>query len=42
MGSNLASLSNKFVEDYSPLTERLKAVVRLSESVSRENGNVLA
>ena len=31
LGSGLASLSNKFVEDYSPLTEKLRSVVRMLE-----------
>ncbi|MDP3007926.1 MAG: hypothetical protein Q8N30_02500 [Methylococcales bacterium] len=35
MGSHLASLSNKFVQDYSPLTERLRDVVRMSEDLKR-------
>ena len=30
-GEQLATLSNKFVEDYTPLTDRLREVVRLSE-----------
>jgi len=30
MGSNLASLSNKFVQDYGPLTDKLREVVRLA------------
>ncbi len=33
LGRQLASLSNKFVEDYTPLTERLHAVVRMSKGV---------
>ena len=31
LGSQLASLSNKFVEDYEPLTEKLREIVRLAE-----------
>ena|GEM_PF-500930 len=31
MGGHLASLSNKFVEDYSPLTEKLRRVVEISQ-----------
>ncbi len=31
MGSHLASLSNKFVEDYTPLTDRLREVVSMAE-----------
>ena len=30
LGSNLASLSEKFVADYSPLTEKLRALVNAS------------
>lgn len=33
LGEELASLSNKFVEDYTPLTEKLKEVVRIAEKV---------
>lgn len=33
LGSQLHSLSNKFVEDYLPLTERLKKVVEIAERV---------
>jgi DNA anti-recombination protein RmuC len=33
MGRQLASLSSKFVEDYTPLTERLKAVVSIARGV---------
>lgn len=33
LGSQLASLSEKFVSDYSPLTDRLREVVRLSEKI---------
>ena len=32
LGNQMASLSNKFVSDYTPLTERLREVVRLSEA----------
>ena len=31
MGDQLASLSSKFVEDYGPLTERLREVVRIAD-----------
>lgn len=31
MGRNLASLSEKFVTDYGPITERLREVIRLAE-----------
>jgi len=33
MGRQLASLSSKFVEDYGPLTDRLREVVQLSKKV---------
>ncbi|MCX7983497.1 MAG: hypothetical protein N3A63_01140 [Bacteroidetes bacterium] len=33
LGSQLASLSNQFVKDYTPLTEKLKEVVHLATSV---------
>ncbi|WP_156128045.1 hypothetical protein [Dickeya chrysanthemi] len=33
LGQQLASLSSKFAQDYTPLTERLKEVVRLSETL---------
>lgn len=33
LGRQLASLSNRFVEDYTPLTERLREVVRLASRV---------
>lgn len=38
MGSKLASLSQQFVNDYQPLTERLREVVRLSENVTANQG----
>jgi methyl-accepting chemotaxis protein len=31
MGGHLAALSNKFVEDYGPLTDRLRQVVTIAE-----------
>jgi len=34
LGTELASLSKKFVDDYSPLTDKLKEIVRLSERVT--------
>ncbi len=34
MGSNLASISEKFVSDYTPLTERLRDVVQIASRVS--------
>jgi len=34
MSDRLVSLSNKFVEDYTPLTERLKQIVNISRSSS--------
>ena len=33
LGSQLASLSSKFVEDYNPLTDRLREVVRLADGM---------
>ena len=33
MGTHLATLSEKFVEDYNPLTDRLREVVRISRGV---------
>lgn len=33
LGQQLASLSNKFVEDYSPLTDKLRKIVELSKHV---------
>lgn len=35
MGKHLAALSNKFVSDYSPLTDKLREVVRLAEDLRR-------
>ena len=35
MGSNLASLSAKFVQDYAPLTEKLRDVVRLADDLKK-------
>ena len=35
MGRNLASLSRKFVDDYSPLTDKLRDVVRMAEELKR-------
>lgn len=34
LGSQLASLSRRFVEDYGPLTEQLREIVRLSQRVN--------
>jgi DNA anti-recombination protein RmuC len=31
LGNNLATLSNKFVQDYSPLTDRLREIVRIAK-----------
>ncbi len=36
LGRNLASLSRKFVDDYSPLTDKLRDVVRLAETIKRD------
>jgi hypothetical protein len=33
LGRQLASLSNRFVEDYSPLTEKLKKIVEISKKI---------
>ena len=33
LGSNLIGLSNRFVQDYTPLTERLSSIIRLAEGV---------
>lgn len=35
MGQHLAALSNKFVSDYSPLTDKLREVVRFAEDLRR-------
>jgi hypothetical protein len=37
MGSNLASLSEKFVNDYAPLTLQLQNLIN---SLSRKNNNL--
>ena len=37
LAGHLAALSGKFVSDYTPLTERLKELVHLSEKVHIEN-----
>ena len=34
LAGSLAALSAKFVEDYQPLTDRLREVVRLSEKIN--------
>ena len=36
LGQSMASLSGRFVEDYSPLTERLRNIVRISEDVNEK------
>ena len=33
LGTHLGSLSNKFVKDYTPLTENLKRIVEMSKGV---------
>lgn len=33
LGSQLASLSNKFVQDYTPLTEKLREIVQLANNI---------
>ncbi len=35
MGKHLAALSNKFVQDYQPLTEKLREVVKLAEDLKK-------
>lgn len=40
LGSELASLSNKFVEDYGPLTNKLRKIVEIAELGSTENKKV--
>ncbi len=35
LGDNLAQISGKFVEDYTPLTEELRRVVQISEEIQR-------
>jgi hypothetical protein len=35
MGKHLAALSNKFVEDYQPLTDKLREVVKLAEDLKK-------
>ncbi len=34
LGEQLASLSNKFAEDYTPLTDHLREVVRIAERIN--------
>ena len=36
LGGQLASLSNKFAEDYTPLTDQLREVVHLAERINNE------
>jgi chromosome segregation ATPase len=36
LGGNLSSLSEKFVSDYSPLTERLKEVVQIAQDLDKK------
>ena len=36
LGQSMASLSGRFVKDYSPLTERLRDIVRISEDVNEK------
>ena len=33
LSSNLVTLSGKFVEDYAPLTEKLREIIRLAEEI---------
>ena len=37
MGSSLTSLSQKFVDDYTPLTEKLKETVRIAKNIDIDN-----
>ena len=39
MSDRLVSLSNKFVEDYTPLTERLKQIVNISKGSNTKPKN---
>lgn len=39
LGSQLTSLSEKFVDDYEPLTKELREVVRMSRNIRKQNGN---
>ena len=39
LADQLASLSGKFVEDYSPLTDKLRAVVRMAENLDGRSSN---
>ena len=36
MGTSLTSLSQKFVDDYTPLTEKLKETVRIAKNINNE------
>lgn len=40
LGSQLASLSSKFVNDYTPLTNELRKVVELSKKINSKENNV--
>lgn len=39
LGNQLASLSKRFVEDYAPLTDKLREVVRLTENLDQKNAS---
>ncbi len=39
LGNQLASLSKKFVEDYDPLTEKLREVVQLAKNLDQKNAS---
>lgn len=41
LGRQLASLSTKFVEDYSPLTDKLREVVRISERFDHGSSTII-
>ncbi len=40
LGSQLTSLSRRFVDDYSPLTEQLRNVVQIARRVDTNNANI--
>jgi hypothetical protein len=37
LGSKLAALSGKFVADYTPLTEKLRSIIRITENINTSN-----
>ena len=40
LGSQLTSLSRRFVDDYSPLTEQLRNVVQMARRIDTNNANI--